>query len=296
MALARRLHTSLTPSICLPKTARAASVCASRQCVSTVSVARRLARSPDSRPPMPSERTNRFSSGASRKLSSLFSRTRPVSLRAPASIARPRRSISDGAPPQDCLRRSGPSLLAPRTKIFLRDLFFLFRPGKGIAYRPHAQETFRFEPFAHRADSFGVNRAAKHRVIFYRSKRFWHDRRWQLQVFHFFHCGLRFVLALESADPHVHGISNYAIGARRFRGVRWTGTKVFAPRAGFHAREDVWRSGFRGFRRGRLRMGDDFRSRRLRFRYNWRNRGWRGMFVRKLWRSRRRCGCRGGKF
>src|SRR5580693_10347806 len=184
MALARRLHTSLTPSIFLPKTATDASACASRQCVSTVSVARRLARSPDSRPPMPSERTNRFRSGASRKLSSLFSRTRPVSLRAPTSIALPRRSIRNGAPFQDFCAR--PTRLWPRRgqRYFYVRLLFLFQSGKRIAHRPHIQETFRFEPFAHRADSFGVYRAAEHGVIFYRSKRLRHDRRGQLQVFH----------------------------------------------------------------------------------------------------------------
>src|SRR5579863_2351760 len=46
----------------------------------------RLATSPASRPPIPSERMKRFSSGARRKLSSLFSRTHPVSLRAPNFI------------------------------------------------------------------------------------------------------------------------------------------------------------------------------------------------------------------
>ena len=58
------------------------SASASRQCAATESTVRRLATSPAERPPMPSERTNRFISGAARKLSSLLWRTRPGSVSA----------------------------------------------------------------------------------------------------------------------------------------------------------------------------------------------------------------------
>src|SRR5882762_10610331 len=56
------------------------------QCFTTVSTANALAISPCASPPIPSERTKRFSDSTSRKQSSLFDRTCPTSVAPPLRI------------------------------------------------------------------------------------------------------------------------------------------------------------------------------------------------------------------
>jgi hypothetical protein len=113
IALASRFVRSDTPGMGSPQNSGAPfSSAASRQCSTTVSTASALATSPEAWPPMPSDKTKSSSEGSARKLSSLFLRTRPTSLRAPDSICKGH--LPRAAHTRVCDSRGTPPRRAPR--------------------------------------------------------------------------------------------------------------------------------------------------------------------------------------